>query len=182
MNPLPKPPAVLASVVGGLVICDSIFILSAIVVSWIGDREITFAGGIWAAAVFLLAIGLLVTIPRINSFNKRWADRESCNTPSMRLAKIAIGIGFGGLVQSFASIATGSGRFGSQSVATWHCRWPLVSHLVVTCVNHAAYLQAGADLQRFLLGIVLFILMVELACGLGTSFFLNKQRRTLDGW
>ena len=43
------------------------------------------------------------------------------------------------------------------------CPWPLEDHGAVTCGSHAAYLQAGAAVERFAAGVIMGFFVVHFA-------------------
>ena len=54
-----------------------------------------------------------------------------------------------------AMTAVSSLTNGNPAAGTPSCPWPLDDHGSVTCVSHAAYLSAGAGVQRFAAGILM---------------------------
>jgi hypothetical protein len=72
---------------------------------------------------------------------------------------ILFGLGWLSAMTAFYSASNG----GPAPPGTSHCQWPVSNHGVTTCVTHAAYLQAGAALQRFAAGILMGFFVVHLA-------------------
>jgi hypothetical protein len=53
------------------------------------------------------------------------------------------------------------------------CPWPLEDHGAVTCVSHAAYLQAGAAVERFAASVVMSLFLAHF--GVVTSEIVRRR-------
>ena len=62
---------------------------------------------------------------------------------------------------------------GSPTSGMPGCPWPLEDHGTITCVSHAAYLQAGAAVERFAAGVIMGFFVIHF--GVVTSEIVRRR-------
>ncbi len=62
---------------------------------------------------------------------------------------------------------------GSPTSGMPGCPWPLEDHGTITCVSHAAYLQAGAAVERFAAGVIMGFFVIHF--GVVTSEIARRR-------